>query len=632
MALLTLKRHHPEHPYSLVRAGLFFFFLIPVISFSQTTNISGIINTYYSVTEVVYSEACVRVDNTSGLSSGDKVLIIQMKGAAINTANSSSFGDTTSLNDAGNYEVGTICSIGGDSVFLFHTLLNQYTISGKVQLVKFGEYISANVVDTVKALSWNQNTGKGGVIAISVDQDLTLNAPVYADSSGYAGGAFIQSNSTCNSFTSGYVYNGSFSSPQSGAMKGEGAADVAVAQSGGRGAPANGGGGGNNHNNGGGGGANLTYGGAGGGNYTTVSGACTGNFKGLGGKALSSYSGTKIFLGGGGGAGHVNNNIPTHGGGSGGGIVFIIAQNVIGNGYKISANGRVGGNGGSDGASGGGAGGTVIMHVYNSYPGTLTIEAKGGNGGTANNQNITDRCYGAGGGGSGGVIYFNSAIPAITTSVAGGNAGPDVGVIGCGTPVPATTGTAGLIIPGYTYRSSSDVSNSCGSALPVSLLSFTTNFINKIVVASWKVSASSDISLFSVEKKTANGSWRPIALIHGVNGQSGYSAADQENLAGVILYRLKITDRNNKVSYSAIRKMVFGAPLSVFPNPAAQLVTVTGNFIAGDQITISDVTGRLIRKKILTDPVNSCSFPVSGINKGVYILQSGSQYVKLVIR
>jgi hypothetical protein len=140
-------------------AVFFFFFSLPLFSTGQTTNISGIINTYHSVTEIFPSKAGVRVDNTSGLSHGDLVVLIQMKGASIVTTNTSSFGDTTSLNNAGNYEIGTICEVLSDTVFFFFTLLNDYTTADKVQLVKFGEYYSANVIDTVKAQSWNNTTG-----------------------------------------------------------------------------------------------------------------------------------------------------------------------------------------------------------------------------------------------------------------------------------------------------------------------------------------------------------------------------------------------------------------------------------------------------------------------------------------
>ena len=91
-----------------------------------------------------------------------------MKGATINIANNSIFGDTISLNYAGNYEIATICSVSNDSVYFFNQVKNSYDVNKKVQLVKFAEYYSANVIDTVKAQSWNNITGKGGVLAIKV--------------------------------------------------------------------------------------------------------------------------------------------------------------------------------------------------------------------------------------------------------------------------------------------------------------------------------------------------------------------------------------------------------------------------------------------------------------------------------
>ena len=92
------------------------------------------------------------------------------------------------------------------------------------------------------------------------------------------------SNGTCSNFAAatGYFYNASFTGPQSGAYKGESVYDFPIAQSGGRGAPANGGGGGNNHNNGGAGGANLSAGGIGGGNSSSA--GCALNYMGWQGK------------------------------------------------------------------------------------------------------------------------------------------------------------------------------------------------------------------------------------------------------------------------------------------------------------------------------------------------------------
>lgn len=225
----------------------------------QNTPISGVVNSYYSVVEVIPAKACIRVTNPAGLTYNDKVMLIQMKGASINTnATSSSFGDISNLNNAGNYEIGTVCTVIGDSVFLIYMLLNQYTVTGQVQLVKIPQYVSATVTDTLKAAPWNSVTGTGGVLAIIVEEDLILNQPISADSAGFKGGTFLLSSGTCSDFSAAtnYAYNANNLGPQDGAFKGEGVAIVAASISGGRGAPANGGGGGNNHNNSGGGGAN----------------------------------------------------------------------------------------------------------------------------------------------------------------------------------------------------------------------------------------------------------------------------------------------------------------------------------------------------------------------------------------
>ena len=248
--------------------ALFLLFGLINSTYSQNTSISGVVNSYYSVTEIVPSKACVRVTNPSGLNYNDKVMLIQMKGASINTnANSSSFGDTTSLNNAGDYELGRVCTVIGDSVFLIYMLLNQYTVSGKVQLVKIPQYVSATVVDTLKAAPWDNSTGTGGVLAVSVAEDLVLNQPISADSAGFKGGLFLLSDGDCSDISpaNDYAYNANNLDPQDGAFKGEGVAIVGASVSGGRGAPANGGGGGHNHNNSGGGGATLSAGGLGGG-------------------------------------------------------------------------------------------------------------------------------------------------------------------------------------------------------------------------------------------------------------------------------------------------------------------------------------------------------------------------------
>ncbi len=601
--------------------------------YCQTTNISGIVNTYHKVVEIIPAKACVRVTNVAAVNVNTRVMLVQMKGASIITTNIATFGDTTSLNEAGNYEIGTVCYIIGDSVFLFHNLLNTYnTSTGKVQLVQFAEYTSADVVDTVKALSWDSAAGTGGIIAIFADQDITLTKPVWADTSGYSGGSYLLSSSACSNVVpaSNYAYTATSTSPQNGAYKGEGVVTLATSQTGGRGAPANGGGGGNNHNNSGGGGANLTAGGIGGGNSSSM--GCSTTLRGLGGKALGTWSGTKIFSGGGGGAGHSNNGFSSVHGGNGGGIVFIWANNLIGNNELISANGGSGGDSQSDGAGGGGAGGTIIMHVTN-YTGNATIRTNGGNGGNSADGGTIGRCYGGAGGGSGGAVYFTSSIPAITVTANGGLAGVESGRDGTCAPAQAAgVGSSGQIISNYTFSRSTDPAGYCLLLLPVKLISFSASYIAKKVLLEWEIDNPADVKRFIVERSDVPNQWMELKTIPGNDQSRNYSTIDENPPAGRIYYRIKFIEKNNTLSYSPVRQVTTGKynEFSIYPNPATNKIFITGNFNYPASLKLLDLSGKIIFQKNLLNSPATIDLP--HLPAGIYFLRVNEAVQKLVIR
>lgn len=633
-----MKNRKPYHLGSrivrLFSCWVLVFTLAAKPSHSQTP-ISGIVNTYYSVVGIDAPRACLVLNTTSGLNYNDKVMVIQMKGASINTSNSASFGDTVSLNNAGNYEIATVCHTIDDSLFLVFMLQNQYTVSGKVQVVKIPQYNAATVVDTLKAAPWNNATGRGGVLAVIVENDLTLNAPVYADSSGFRGGAYRLSSGTCSNFfpSSDYYYDANNVSPQDGSFKGEGVADIASGMSGGRGAPANGGGGGNNHNNGGGGGANISAGGMSGGNSSSV--GCRVNIAGLGGKALSSHAGTKIFPGGGGGAGHSNFNLANAtGGGNGGGIVFIQANNIIGNNRKISANGRVGGASLGDGASGGGAGGTIIIDAGN-FTGPMTIEANGGQGGTSNDGGNVGRCYGAGGGGGGGIIYFTGTTPAVTVNTNAGAAGPEIGrEASCNPVIPAVAGNAGQVVQNYDFISSNVLMSSyCGMLLPVELVWFRVSLSNEMTVIKWKVAESGSAERFIIERKKEDGNWTMIEEVPALESMSHYQVTDAGMKQGNNFYRLKMIGKNNEASYSPVQKVYVPASpetIRIYPNPASNKIHIQG-LPANTELAVCDGTGKIIfKQQIHTSAVQQVD--LAHVSPGVYILKAGNVARKIIVR
>ncbi|HKX32928.1 MAG TPA: DUF11 domain-containing protein [Blastocatellia bacterium] len=447
------------------------------------TTANTIVNRYsFLVVDAPAGSTTLTVNNPGGssgldpaaLSAGDLLLIIQMAGASIDTSDTPNYGTVTSLNNAGRYEYATVLSVNGNTITINAScggLKYSYTVSGKVQVLRVPQY-STLTIDSGASLAappWDGRTG--GLVAVNVQGDATINGTIEVSGLGFRGGALSDADET-HGRTDYRSTNVNF-----GAEKGEGIAGYqadydAINGRYARGAPANAGGGGTHHTSGGGGGANgnngrpwngqgimdpnpaflpawaldpgyinngnaLTNssgGGRGGYSYSVreadalVSGpgaaVWAADFRreigGLGGRPVDHDLSGRLFFGGGGGAG-TQNNFSGGAGGNAGGLIFIIANSVNGSGV-LRANGSKGGdtrNMHRDAAGGGGAGGTIVV-ATNTLSG-IRAEANGGNGGnqsTPDIVNFRDEAEGPGGGGGGGFIAFTGG--SLTTSVTGG--------------------------------------------------------------------------------------------------------------------------------------------------------------------------------------------------------------------
>ncbi|MCB9040097.1 MAG: PKD domain-containing protein [Lewinellaceae bacterium] len=402
-------------------------------------SISGIINAYTAVQSIDYCNNALQVSTTNGFAEGDALMLIQMQGAAINVSNTAAYGSVTDLGQAGLYERAVIAAINGLEITLEKALLNEYDTDGAVQVVSLPDYPSgALVTDILTARPWDGNIG--GVLALEAST-ISLQAPIDVSGKGFRGGsAALDYTGDCN-----FIDNfNSFAYDETsirGGRKGEGISAILPNRARGRGSQANGGGGGNDHNSGGGGGGNVTTGGQGGQNNNPSFFGCDGLNPGQGGKAINGVSTDRIFMGGGGGAGHGNNNVATDGG-LGGGIIIIRAMDIVGNGFPIRANGLWASTSVGDGGGGGGGGGTIALVLENGDGNGLMLEAIGGLGGNANNNNAS-QCFGPGGGGSGGRILRSGAAMA-AISLAGGPSGLSTNSSACSEgPNSAAAGSAG---------------------------------------------------------------------------------------------------------------------------------------------------------------------------------------------
>ncbi len=190
--------------------------------------LSGTINTYYPGTATASAgSTSITLGAATGaatpIASGDLVLIIQMQDAAINSSNSSSYGDgvsgsgSTNLNNAGAYEyanaTGSVPAGGGTLTLtaagpgggLLYTYTSAAATSSQgartFQVVRVPSYSTATLSSTLTAAAWNGSTG--GILSVNVSGALTLNsATVSVDGLGFRGAGGLQLQGSTATLTS----------------------------------------------------------------------------------------------------------------------------------------------------------------------------------------------------------------------------------------------------------------------------------------------------------------------------------------------------------------------------------------------------------------------------------------------
>ncbi len=606
---------------------------------SKAQTISGIVNSYFKATYYASQYNGLKIPGVSGLAKGDRVLIIQMKGAVIDETNTATFGNISSVNGAGQYEFATICGFVNDTVGFEKELLNTYDFTKAVQVIYVPVYTDVTVNGTLLAQEWDPIIETGGVIAIEVTGTITLNAGINANGAGYNGGSLV-SFSTCNFITNpnSYYYSPAtvIGNNNNGTYKGEGINNTISAKEGGKGKQSNGGGGGNNHNTGGGGGGNYGSGGIGGTYFGTGSFPCNGTNEGLGGLSLSTFGYTtinnKIFVGGGGGAGHDNNGFGTPGG-NGGGIIYINCNELVGNNQSITANGSQGlsitnaipNEANGDGGGGGGAGGVVLLNVV-TYTGNVTVEAVGANGSNAGFQN---QCPGPGGGGGGGVIWHRgTSIGAVTTNVAGGTNGtikdapshnPSCEYQSSG----ATSGLNGFVQTNFQVLEGTDLA--CSVLATKNLKQWVGKKVSKGIQLQWKLQQISSMEQIFVEKKTVSTPFK-VLKIYEQPIKDSYEFTDESNELPAT-YRLIILYKNGKKEYS--NQLFFKREkvkrLQVYPNPVTDELRIELPVSSFGKTTISffDFTGKLVttRQVSFNSSQTIATVNLANLSAGTYTLR-----------
>ena len=172
--------------------------------------------------------------------------------------------------------------------------------------------------------------------------------------------------------------------------------------------------------------------------------------------------------------------------------------------------------------------------------------------------------------------------------------------------------------------------------LPVNILSFTAAILNEDVHLKWSTATERNASHFEVQRSRDGIVFEKITALpaqNAING-SAYQVIDNSPFTGINYYRLKMTDIDGKISYSAVVVIKFQKKglITVSPNPAKNFITIKGieNL---KRIQVMDINGKIVEELY---PTADGKYSIHNLKSGVYILKfmsaDGIQNQKLVVQ
>jgi Secretion system C-terminal sorting domain len=182
-------------------------------------------------------------------------------------------------------------------------------------------------------------------------------------------------------------------------------------------------------------------------------------------------------------------------------------------------------------------------------------------------------------------------------------------------------------------------SSGCFVVLPVKLLSFYGEKETQRNILHWKTETGYDVKEFDVEKSSNGTLFSKIGTVTGstTTGHS-YLFIDNNPFTDISFYRLRITEKNNEVSYSKIiaLKGFASTLLTAYPNPNRGAVTIyyysPKSFIAKMQLYQAD--GRIVSATAYNfkQGANYILLDMQHLTDGIYFLKIEAHSVKLVLQ
>lgn len=157
----------------------------------------------------------------------------------------------------------------------------------------------------------------------------------------------------------------------------------------------------------------------------------------------------------------------------------------------------------------------------------------------------------------------------------------------------SASNAAGLTVDGFRMGNSWDE-----GPLPLSLLSFTATMNDKSINLRWLTANEVNVASFDVERSINGKEFKAVATIEAKNGAAtnNYTFVDNNPVAGVSYYRLKMNDKDGSFKYSSVEMVKTKAiGVSVYPNPVRSSINIQHEVAAkGAVISVINMNGKQV--------------------------------------
>jgi len=173
-----------------------------------------------------------------------------------------------------------------------------------------------------------------------------------------------------------------------------------------------------------------------------------------------------------------------------------------------------------------------------------------------------------------------------------------------------------------------DNANSCtaGGPLPATLVNFNAVLRNNQPLLQWSTTQEFNSSYYEIQRSRPGEGWVKISTVAAAGTSTSlrsYSFTDQVGNSQVLLYRLKIVDKDGKYMFSPVRTLRIsdlGVGVTIRSiSPQNVLIDFSKQLNSTVVFRIINMSGQVVHQQILKNPVGSVIVNMKNVPEGNYI-------------